>query len=385
MQQFTERMKRHAEHVINVGGHCASEETTKQALILPMLEILGFNPFDPTRVKAEIVADFPGAKANEKVDYALYCHGVPVMFIEAKAFGEKLNNHCPQLSRYFNATPEVAIAAITNGREWRFFTDLNNKNIMDSEPFITVNFESLDDTLLTRLFRFRHDEFQPDALRILAEESIYIALFKEAISTSLKSVDLEFVRYVATRAKIERQLTAKFLDSITPLVRQAVEKSVSEMVLSGLSAGEAPASTDAAPSTAVSQLASQPSGDIIDPTNSKIVTTQAERRLFEVVQNIVGPEADIHPKDTESYFGVLYQGKTNRWLMRYQGEKKVPTLSLCIPMTEARRKEVTRAGLEFGSGDAINIGPPDNLMRIAGLVFDSYFYCQDDNNFKRNS
>lgn len=138
MQSFAERIRQHAEHVKNVGSHCTTEETTKQALILPLLDILGFSPFDPTRVKAEFSADFPGAKASERVDYALFCHMVSVMFIEAKAWAEKLTNHCPQLARYFNATPEVAIAAITNGREWRFFTDLVNKNVMDAEPFLVV-------------------------------------------------------------------------------------------------------------------------------------------------------------------------------------------------------------------------------------------------------
>jgi len=112
MQAFSERLRKHAEHVLTVGRHCATEETTKQALILPLLDILGFSPFDPTRVKAEYGADFPGAKVGERVDYALFCHDVPVMFIEAKPYGAQLSNHSPQLSRYFNATPEVAKAAI---------------------------------------------------------------------------------------------------------------------------------------------------------------------------------------------------------------------------------------------------------------------------------
>ena len=126
MENFIERLRKHAEHVKNVGSHCTTEETTKQALILPLLDILGFSPFDPTRVKAEYGADFPGVKSSERVDYALFCHGVPVMFIEAKAYAENLSNHSPQLSRYFNATPEVTIGAITNGlipRVRDYFTD----------------------------------------------------------------------------------------------------------------------------------------------------------------------------------------------------------------------------------------------------------------------
>ena len=155
MDAFKNRLKLHSEHVKNVGLHCTTEETTKQALILPFLDILGFSPYDPQKVKAEYGADFPGVKANERVDYALFCQGIPVMFIEAKAYKEKIDNHCPQLSRYFNSTPEVTISAITNGVEWRFFTDLKEKNIMDPTPFLKIRMDEVTDADAEQLFRFR--------------------------------------------------------------------------------------------------------------------------------------------------------------------------------------------------------------------------------------
>src|SRR5690606_37670560 len=111
----------------------------------------------PTKVKAEYGADFPGVKASERVDYALFSNGIPVLFIEAKAHAESLTNHCPQLSRYYNATPEVAVAAITNGREWRFFTDLNAPNVMDREPFLVIDFEAGADDVADHLVRFHYD------------------------------------------------------------------------------------------------------------------------------------------------------------------------------------------------------------------------------------
>ena len=92
MENFKVRLKNHIEHVKNVREHCTTEETTKQALILPFLDILGFNAYDPQKVKAEYGADFPGVKVGERVDYALFCQGVPVMFIEAKGCKEKMGN-----------------------------------------------------------------------------------------------------------------------------------------------------------------------------------------------------------------------------------------------------------------------------------------------------
>lgn len=382
MQHFAERIRRHAEHVANVGVHCSTEETTKQALILPLLDILGFSPFDPTRVKAEYGADFPGAKASERVDYALFCHNVPVMFAEAKAYGEKLSNHAPQLARYFNATPEVAVAAITNGHEWRFFTDLNNKNVMDTDPFLVVDFSSLDDSQISRLGRFRHDEFQPDALRTLAEESVFLEAFKEVVRRSVLECDQDFVRFVAGKSVVQRTLTARFVETITPIVKQAVAQSMSEMVANSLSSPQPMPPT--APAS-VAEAVLDVRADIVDPQNSRIVTTFAERRLFEVVQDILGASAEIEPKDTESYYSVLYQGKVNRWLVRYYADKKTPRVQLCVPLTDERRREIARAGLEIGAADAVLLASPDHLMRIAGIVADAHSYCQDDANFKRGS
>ena len=218
MEDFSNRIKAHIEHVKRVGEHCSTEETTKQALILPLLDILGFSPYDPTKVLAEYAADFPGVKATERVDYALYSNGKPVMFIEAKPYIANLTNHAPQLSRYFNCTPDVTMAAITNGREWRFFTDLHNTNIMDEKPFLTVDFTKHKAEELTQLTEFMHDNFHPEKLRGFAEENQYIQQFKEVIKSSIKDVDIDFVRYVAQRANIQRQLNTRFLETIQPYV-----------------------------------------------------------------------------------------------------------------------------------------------------------------------
>ena len=382
MESFKARLKNHIEHVKKVSEHCTTEETTKQALILPFLDILGFNAYDPQKVRAEYGADFPGAKVGERVDYALFCQGVPVMFIEAKSYQEKIDNHCPQLSRYFNSTPEVTISAITNGIEWRFFTDLKEKNIMDPVPFLRLRMDSVTDSDAEQLFRFRHDKFKPEALRTLAEESVYITAFVKVISESLKTVDADFVRYVAGRANIGRQLNQRFIDSITPLVRQAVERSVSAMVVSGLSSKH-PAVEDNPVDTDEDRTALDEYADIINPDNPNIVTTYNERVLFEKIASIVGPEYELQPKDTESYYSVLFQGKTNRWLVRYHDKKSRSLIQLPIEITPVICNEIKRAGLAC-DGNRIFLEKPEDVLRISGLILDSLLYVQNDENFRKH-
>jgi len=379
MENFSDKLKAHSEHVANMSIFCTTEETTKQALIMPFLDILGFTSYDPRKVKAEYYADFPGAKVNERVDYALFCHDVPVMFIEAKSVNEKVDDHCPQLSRYFNSTPEVTISAITNGREWRFYTDLKQKNIMDPTPFLKIRMDAITASDIAQLFRFRYDKFKPEALRTLAEESVYLTSFTKTISSSLRDVDMEFVRYVASRSNIERQLNQRFLESVTPLVKQAVERAVSAMVVSGLSTQ--PESNPQEKTLSIAD--NEPGTDIVDAENPNIITTTREIELFERVTQILQADEHIVYKDTESYFGVLLDGKTTRWIVRYY-DKKISFVIFPVELNEIHLNEIRRARLET-DGKRVYITQPEDILRVSGLVLDAFDFVKDDDNFKRGN
>jgi len=382
MQDFKAKLQMHVEHVKSVGPHCQSEETTKQALVLPLLNLLDFNPFDPLKVKAEHCADLPGIKNNERVDYALYSDGHPVMFIEAKSYTEKLTNHTGQLARYFNATTGVAIAAITNGREWRFFTDLKNPNVMDDTPFLTVNFSDFSESDAEQLARFRYDKFHPDRLRTFAEERVYTDIFRQVIEVCLREPDTEFVKFVATRANLAPKLTTRVIEAITPLVKQSVADAISRMVVSGLSVTRQTPSDEL---PVVSEVEAITDADTIDPANPRIVTTVAEKRVLSLMQTMLEgqvPPEEIIGKDTESYFAVLYQGKSNRWLARYTGARQKPIVNFIVEMNDDRKSQIARAGLELGPGNSVVLPRPEHLMKLSGIIFDALAYCMDDSNFK---
>lgn len=384
MQVFKEKLLAHVEHIKNVASHCATEETTKQALILPFLNILDFNPFDPQKVKAEYGANLPGIKANERVDYALYSDGHPVMFVEAKSINEKLTNHAGQLARYFNSTPGVSIAAITNGREWRFFTDLKLPNVMDESPFLKVDFDALSDSDMEQLAQFRYGCFRPDRLRTFAEERVYQEQFQEIIESCLRDVDQDFVRFVANRASLGSKLTARVLDTITPLIKRAVADAISKMVVTGLSAPQMIA--EAAAPVAVSSPDSS-KDYVVDPNNPKIITTAAELKLLSILKDMLSgvvSHDDIVGKDTESYYTVLFQGKVNRWIVRYVGDRAKPLAYFPIELTELHKAGIAKRGLELGKdGNSVVLDKPESIMRLSEVIFDALAFSQDDGNFKR--
>ena len=56
---------------------------------------------------------------------------------------------------------------------------------------------------------------------------------------------------------------------------------------------------------------------------------------------------------------------------------------LLIELTENMKDKVNRAVLEIYAGEQIIIDKPENILRIAGLINETYEYTKNDENFKR--
>ena len=107
-----------------------SEASTSQFLVMPFFDALGFNVHNPNHVEPEFTADV--GIQREKVDFALKQDGKPIVLVEVKYAGASLDNqHAAQLRRYFSTKLDVKFGILTNGLEFRFFSDLENQNVMD--------------------------------------------------------------------------------------------------------------------------------------------------------------------------------------------------------------------------------------------------------------
>ncbi|MEH2044928.1 type I restriction endonuclease [Nostoc sp.] len=173
---FIEDITKLSEQVRKRADQVVGEEATKMALIVPFLSAIGYDVYDPSEVMPEYVADFAIKKAGqfEKVDYALAINNNIVMLVEAKARGQKAEVHDGQLSRYFNGLLTTKVAIVTNGIEYRFFTDLRDKNVMDKEPFFAFNILEYDSKDIDNLKFFHCDNFDVTAITSHAEEIVYV-------------------------------------------------------------------------------------------------------------------------------------------------------------------------------------------------------------------
>lgn len=63
-------VKKIAERIEKNFDRIETEEATKNAFIMPFIQVLGYDIFDPGEVIPEFTADI-GIKKGEKVDYAI--------------------------------------------------------------------------------------------------------------------------------------------------------------------------------------------------------------------------------------------------------------------------------------------------------------------------
>ena len=147
MKQAILQLKDRIEKTIQ---HVQTEEATKNAFIMPFLQALGYDVFNPTEVVPEFTADI-GIKTGEKVDYAIMIGGMPMILIECKQCANELNvQNESQLLRYFNVT-KAKFGILTNGLVYQFYTDLEEPNIMDLKPFLSFDVRECDKINYTEL------------------------------------------------------------------------------------------------------------------------------------------------------------------------------------------------------------------------------------------
>ncbi len=73
-----------------------------------------------------------------------------MILVECKSITENLDRHDSQLFRYFGTTT-AKFAILTNGQYYRFYTDLDNPNKMDEDPFLTINILDIRDNQVPEL------------------------------------------------------------------------------------------------------------------------------------------------------------------------------------------------------------------------------------------
>ena len=328
---LSDQLKNISDRFQKVKDQIQTEEATKNALIMPFIQALGYDVFNPMEVVPEFIADI-GTKKGEKVDYAiLNDEAQPVILIECKHWGENLDLHKSQLLRYFTVT-QARFGILTNGITYHFFTDLVEPNKMDEKPFLDFSIHDVSDAMLKEIKKFSKTQFDLESILSNASDLKYSGEIKAMLSQEFKEPSIDFVKYFAQRI-YPGKVTAKVQDQFTELMKRSLAGFISQKVNErlktalGVNGGNGVEETPKNIDENQESESNEQDTSTEETKESKINTTSEEMQAYFLVQGIlrkhIAPDRIAH-RDTQSYFGVLLDDNNRKPICRLwlEGERK---------------------------------------------------------------
>lgn len=329
--EIKEKLYSLSERIEKIAEQVKTEEGTKHSLILPFFQILGYDVFNPLEFCPEFDADY-GVKKGEKVDYAILIDNEPIVLVEAKSCTDNLDKHGSQLFRYFNSS-KARFGVLTNGIKYRFYTDLDETNKMDKKPFFEVDLSNLNDTQISYLKNFERDSLDVNSILSTAEELKYSNLIKEFFKEQLNNTSEDFANYILSKV-YEGRKTSTVVEKFLPIVKRSFNQFINETLSTKFAQTLKVNSNDSENTT------SDASSNDSDTNLNKIITTAEELEAFAIVKSILRQTTEasnITYKDTERYFGILFNDNTRKWICRlYLGNTK----SIVFPTEDKGQERV---------------------------------------------
>jgi prophage lp2 protein 6 len=312
---FKDSIKQLADRVAQLKDGIQTEEATKNAFIMPFINALGYDVFNPLEVIPELNCDLV-KKKGEKIDYAIMKEGTPIILIECKHWQQNLSLHDTQLKKYFVAS-KAKFGLLTNGIRYLFYTDLEDQNIMDEKPFLELDITDIKEYQLEELKKFHKSYFDIDNILNSASELKYSNELKKIFADEVVNPTPEIVKYF-TKKVYDGSITAKVQEQFSELVKRAINSYISELISkrlkTALSSEEQREEKESAPkSTEVEQE------NTSTESEDGIVTTQEELDGFNIVKAIVRKSVDISRvvyRDALSYFAILLDDNNRKPICR---------------------------------------------------------------------
>lgn len=281
--------------------HVRNEESVKTSIVLPFLCKLGYDVFNPKIVIPEYTAD-QSTKNGEKVDYCINdVDSNPICIIECKKRNEDLNTHNTQLERYF-CFVNCKISILTNGEFFMFYTDYENRNLMDKIPFLELDINKPTNEALEFLKLLNRETYNKSLVYKTAKKYYKDKENRRLLYNMLDEMDSDFCTFLSNKFSIyqtEEEIRKMFSDNIDSYVTERYHK-----------------------------IKKQKENTIVSTNKQKgIVTTNEEINSFNRIVDILKyHDLDynkISYKDVKSYFAVLYSDNTRKPICRFYLDGKI--------------------------------------------------------------
>jgi hypothetical protein len=341
-----DEIKKYVSRVREMQSLCSgNEQATKQSLIAPLFSMLGYDLSDPRICLPEYKADFGIGRSSKPVDWAFLRNGKPIIFVEAKEVGKNLEGFDEQLADYFAKSPEVKLGILTNGRCWRFFTDLVYTNIMDKDPFIKWDVLEDEQPPYDFLTLLASSNFNPELVKTFAAKRRNQNLLLVELTRILKP-SAEFIN-IAIQNLETRPVTQEIVDGWKPVVSAALNEWIKQQLL-----------TDILSENNAEDVAIVPA----------VETTKEELETYATIRSLLGKDRLTNYQDTASYFKIHLPERATWVICRLVFGKGKPTLSVPLSPEQTIPFAGGRNVVNSGGWSTVTLSSTQDISNLGDLL-----------------
>ena len=313
---FIDELRQFSKRVEKIKDVIQNEEATKNSLVLPFFQLLGYDIFNPLEFVPEYASDF-GVKKDARVDYAIVIDDAPIILIECKPCNENIVKHSGQLFQYFAATP-AKFGILTNGITYNFYTDLNESNKMDTEPFLTFDLLDINENIIPEFKRFAKKTLDISGAFSAASELKYMSKIKSLLNSLRTDPSDSFVKYIMSEIYTGRA-TTRAVDEFRPIIKRGFAQYINDVISDRLKTAMEQSEVNRANVESVSDDEDK-QGDIDGSP-----MTSEEMEAFAIVKSVLRDIIDVDRltwQHTKDYMVIFIDGKITRRICRFWFNKE---------------------------------------------------------------
>jgi hypothetical protein len=249
-----------------------------------------------------------------------------------------------QLYRYFSVT-KARFGVLTDGAIYRFYSDTDEINKMDSRPFLEINMLDPGAVDVEGLKRFTKAAFDLDQILSTARDMKYTGEIMRLLTAEWNEPSEAFVRHFAGRV-YEGVKTKTVIEQFTRATKKALHEFISRQVSDRLKSALATTEEDKAEETPP-----PPKDDTME-----IVTTEEEWRAYYAVTAILSPDVPpgrITLRDGKRSCAVLLDNTNRRPICRFYFNTSEKSLGLLDEQKREDRVSIESVNNIFEHADRI--------------------------------
>ena len=244
---------------------------------------------------------------------------------------------------------------LTDGAEYRFYSDLEKPNKMDDKSFLVFDLLDFDVSLVDELKRFSKLAFDVDTILSTASELKYMREIKALLAAEFNTPTDAFVRHFAKQV-YSRPLTQSALAEFSEITKRSFRSFINDRIEQRLKTAldkEATATAEMEKAETAEPLA------VGDEAPGMIITTQDEMDAFLIIRAILREVVDVKRitmRDVRTYCGILLDDNNRKPICRLHFNGPQKYLGLLDHNRQEERVAISDLDEIYRYADCLNTG-----------------------------